>query len=79
MPNFQLKYVLLVVFNKIIYYVFSAPKLFMVRLGQKVLKFEFAKEVIIIFIKNTPSGTFTSFVSQKHKQQTNYQETIFKI
>ena len=69
MTNFQLKYKLSVVFNKIIlnfpsavflvvfdkilgYYVFSVPKLFIVRLGQKVLKFEYAIEAIIIFIKD---------------------------
>ena len=70
MTNFQLKYELLVVFDRIIlcclgcfiftifyyiftifigcYYIFSVPKLFIVRLGQKVLKFEFEAKAIII-------------------------------
>jgi len=61
--NFQLKYAYLVVFDKIIYYVLSVPKLF--RLGQKVFKFEFTIKAIIIFVKNikkVSSGMFTLFV-----------------
>ena len=50
MLNFQLKYAYLVVFDKIIYYVLSVPKLF--RFGEKVFKFEFTIEAIIIFGKS---------------------------
>ena len=55
MTNFQLKYALLVVFDKIILRFLSTKIIYswvkLVRLGQKVLKFEFAIEAIIIFVK----------------------------
>ena len=47
-PNFKLKYAFLVVFDKLI---ISAPRLFIVRLGQKGFKFELAIDAIIIFCK----------------------------
>ena len=65
MLNFQLKYAFLVVFDKIIFYVFSVSKLSIVRLGKKVLKFEFVIEAIIIFVKNIKKGIkwYVHFIS----------------
>ena len=73
MKNFQLKYELLVVFDKIILCFLSAvflviydkiilhffsAKIIIFMLGQKVLKFEFAIEAIILFIKSIKSVHF---------------------
>jgi len=58
--------VFLVVLNKIILHFLSA-KIFYnkVRLGQKVLKFEFAVEAIIIFIKNIKGiNWYVHFISK---------------
>ena len=105
MTNFQLKYELSLVFDKIILCFLSAVFLVVfdkimlvsiqiigvrvleiillsakiihnkVRLGQKVLKFEFAVEAIIIFVKNikkTLSGMFTLLISQLYELRKIY-------